>query len=381
MRISNEPFTERRGRRLPCRTREVDLVLRCARVHLTEEDRACVRRLAGEGVDWEAVYAWAESHGVLPLLHRSLKRIEPPGVPEAVSERLWKYAHSVSRINLTQAQELVRLLELFGDHGIVALPFKGVALASAVYGQLALRVSEDVDILIRESDFDRAERLLTGDAYRPYKPLEGLQKAAYRYLNRQFPFVRGRGEHALLVELHTDPAPLRMAPAKDVGALYRRARTTTLLGVDVPHLAPEDLLHLLCLHGGSKHQWEYLKWVCDVAETLRACPDLDSRTLVRRAREGGALRRLLLGLLLARDLLGAPLPHAALRQIKAGAGGGVEQLARHVQARRYTRADGSSSGLMSPFQYHFRTQDTPRARIRYVGYWLASLAGRRGLPA
>ncbi len=75
----------------------------------------------------------------------------------------------------------------------------------------------------------------------------------------------------------------------------------------VQGLAPEELLLLLCVHG-SKHAWEQLKWVCDVAELLGSHPDLDWERIFSHASTWGCRRLLYIGLALAQLVLDAPLP-------------------------------------------------------------------------
>jgi hypothetical protein len=72
-------------------------------------------------------------------------------------------------------------------------------------------------------------------------------------------------------------------------------------------LALEDQLIYLCAHG-TWHRWAKLKWIADVAGLLARSPALDGEALRRRAEDGGALRRVRLGMGLARELLGAPVP-------------------------------------------------------------------------
>ena len=47
-------------------------------------------------------------------------------------------------------------------------------------------------------------------------------------------------------------------------------------------LTPEDLLLILCVHGG-KHVWECLKWLVDVRELVDRFPQLDYDALIQRA--------------------------------------------------------------------------------------------------
>jgi hypothetical protein len=72
-------------------------------------------------------------------------------------------------------------------------------------------------------------------------------------------------------------------------------------------LAEEDLLLYLCAHG-AKHHWARLKWICDAAEVCRRATDLKWDRLVGRADRLDLDRVLFLGLRLAEQWLGAPVP-------------------------------------------------------------------------
>jgi hypothetical protein len=87
-------------------------------------------------------------------------------------------------------------------------------------------------------------------------------------------------------------------------------------------LLPEA--NLLCLSAhGAKHLWERLGWACDVAELLRAEPALDWAETLRQANANGLRRVVLSAGLLAKELLGAPLP------------GDIERAARRSFACRW----------------------------------------------
>ena len=72
-------------------------------------------------------------------------------------------------------------------------------------------------------------------------------------------------------------------------------------------LSREDLLLLLCFHGG-KHGWEKLIWLADVAELVVSHPHLDWEYVLDQSRRAGGLRMLLLGVVLANRLLGTSIP-------------------------------------------------------------------------
>jgi hypothetical protein len=98
--------------------------------------------------------------------------------------------------------------------------------------------------------------------------------------------------------------------------LWQRRTSIPLKDKTVQGLAPEDLLIILCVHG-SKHAWEQLKWVCDVAELLRAHDRLDWQQVFATASTWRCERMVLLGLSLAQQLLDAPLPVLASAHLSA----------------------------------------------------------------
>ena len=82
-------------------------------------------------------------------------------------------------------------------------------------------------------------------------------------------------------------------------------------GRDVPGLSPETLMLFLCVHG-AKHLWSRLQWLGDVARLARKQPDW--ACIWELANEAGCARPVLLGLLLAHELLEAPVPEEILER-------------------------------------------------------------------
>jgi hypothetical protein len=108
-----------------------------------------------------------------------------------------------------------------------------------------------------------------------------------------------------MVELHWKLVPRYLSFDLPFTILRERATTITLASKEIPTLCDEDALLVLCVHG-AKHLWGRLQWVCDIAEFIRAKPDLDRDALMNRARSLGAERIVCLGMNLAEELLGAP---------------------------------------------------------------------------
>jgi hypothetical protein len=273
------------------------------------------------------VLALARPHGLVPLLYRHVGTA-PNGVPEPVASRLRAAAEAAGRRNLRLAAELVALLDLLGRDGVPAVALKGPALAVRLYGDLALRPCRDLDLLLRPADVPRAVRLLADRGYAPEPPaLTPAQQRAF--VRSQCHVALGRGDGDI-VELHWDLAPPAFPAPLHPERLRTRLDTVTLGGSRVPTLAPDDLLLFLCAHG-AKHGWRRLAWLCDVGRFLAAHQELDWPALAARAQTAGAERLLLLALLLAAELLDAPVPAPLLARGRSSRP--VRALAAAVQRR------------------------------------------------
>ena len=142
-------------------------------------------------------------------------------------------------------------------------------------------------------------------------------------------------------------------------------------------MSPDDLLLVLCVHG-AKHQFEMLKWVCDVAECLRAQRDaIDWARLHERSAALHAGRMVGLGLGLAHELLGAPLPADVARRIRAD-----RLLASLVRERRETlfgESAGSSSSLPR-LVFYLRAKDGWRDQARFCATYARQFLQRLVTP-
>ena len=122
---------------------------------------------APASADWPAILDAARQQGVAPLLYDRLRGLIP-GPPEEISESLRQdyLKNAVRNTRLYQAfGELVRGL---ADRGIPVIALKGIHLAEAVYGNIALRPMGDLDLLVKPEDLDRAGTALGKLGYAPY---------------------------------------------------------------------------------------------------------------------------------------------------------------------------------------------------------------------
>jgi hypothetical protein len=357
------------------------LVLRCATTSLAQCARSEIEALLSRPLDWGRVLRLGRRHRVLSLLYLNLHRLASPAAPAAVlAELRGQFMKNAAR-NLQLSAELLRLLDPFEKNNTPMVPFKGVVLASFVYGDPALRDAGDIDLLVHRNDIVRAADLLCSLGHRPFYPtasaeetaflssLQGARRAAYLQYHGEHHLVREDG--LLNVDLHWQVTHRAISRGLETKALFSGLTPIELGGRTIRTFGPEHLLLVLC-DNGAKDGWARLDRVCDVAELLRRNPNLDWETVLTTARQIGAERMLLLGLSLANRLLDAPIPaeiHDRLREKPF-----VADLATTIAAQLLDQG-GPEASKISLSLLHLHLADSLRGRLRYCRMQLRSNVG------
>lgn len=285
------------------------LLLDCARAAPDLPERT--RALAETITDWNALADAAEYHGLAAILYRALERTCLSLVPEDVLARLRTDDRDSARRNLILTTQLLALLDAFQAEGIAVLPLKGPALAESLYPDPLLRPFSDLDILVRGQDVPAAVRALTREGYTLKPHLARLPLRTQMRLDFQLLFHHPRKAD---VDIQWETAPEDFPFRFDTSLLWRSRSSIQIAGQPVPILSGESLLLFLCVHG-AKHMWSRLQWLGDLARLVSS--PLDWALALSLAAEAKCERPLLLGLLLAHQMLDAPVPPAILQRARA----------------------------------------------------------------
>jgi hypothetical protein len=330
---------------------EKRLLCCCARTRLHPGVAEEIKLLVSQPLDWQFLLAEAAEHSITPLVEKNLSAAAADLVPaeHLAGLKAATRANTVRCLYLTA--ELNKLLADFASRGILAIPYKGPVVAQQVYGDIAIREFEDLDVILPQRDVPKAHEIMLAHGYKPKFPWILSSDAAASLVPGEYNY---RDEaRRLMVELHTE-ITLRHFPAvPDLDSFSQRLITISLAGRDSRTFAPEDALPILCIHG-SKDFWERLSWIADISELIQAYPRLDWGAVERRARDLKSEYMLWLGLTLARDLLDAPLP----REIEAHAksSNGVATIAKEVEARTLSRTPAPLDALG---RFRFRQKLVP----------------------
>ena len=338
---------------------EAELLLCCARARLEPEQADRIRRLAGDGIDWNALVEMGKVHAVAQMLYVHLRDACPDAVPGPVMDDLRAYFQGNAHQSLLLTGELLAILDLLDEHGIPAIPYKGPVLAASAYGNLALRQFGDLDLLVHPEDIPRAREVLLGSGYEAQVQMTASQERAY--LRRQGDVGLVRADGRVTVEIHSRMSPPYWSFPGDPAYWWCHLTTVSLGHRQVPSLAPEALLLFLCIHN-AKHSGERLIWTCDVAELIRSHQNLDWEQVLRDAAELRCKRILSLGLLLAADLLDAPLPPEVYRHASSDVV--ARQLAGQVHGVLFPE-ENDRRVILQRALFRLRTRERLADRVQY----------------
>jgi len=349
-----------------------ELLLCCARTNAAPHVVERLRDLSASEINWEYLFLLARRHAVVPLLYLQLERHASDLVPHDNLKQLKKHYLENAARNAVLTAELCRLITLFAEHGIEAIPYKGPVLALFAYDNLALRRFVDLDVIVRKPDVMKAREILSAEGYTPTKSLSLSQQELL--LRSQHNLQFSRDNRRLLIELHWEVAPHLFASTVSAETLWRNLSTINLNGTEVKTLSPDDLLFSLCVHG-SRHLWERLSWICDVAE-LTSRRSFNWTTLLERAARADNERMFLLGLFLAEKLLDAPLPDEVKQRCDADER--LKLLADNVVEHLFNGTTHVPATSREIFKYNIGVRKTLGARARYVVHMLRPTDGDLG---
>jgi hypothetical protein len=215
--------------------------------------------------------------------------------------------------------------------------------------------------LIHRQDWERTKNLLLAQGYVPWRSLTEAEEAAHLKTEHAYTFVRS--DRITKIDLHWRIAQEKYSFGLDPESLWNRLEQVSLGGKLVPTLRAEDLLIVLCVHG-SKHCWARLAWICDVAELVRAKPELNWHDIMRRSDALQIGRAVLLGLDLAGSLLDAPLPEPIVSAIRRDRY--VRWVSRLIQKRLFAR--WGKIGPLESAMLFFMTRERLQNRLPHLAY-------------
>jgi hypothetical protein len=288
-------------------------------------DAAC--ELLHGRLDWDYVLESSVRHGVAPLFSHGLAAIASSRrgariPPARVTAELRALTDASRRRNERLYGVLGDVVEVLEQHGVQALALKDIQLAVSTYPDRGLRPIGDVDLLIRRGDYAATARSLRVLGFEPLPSADVPYTLRYALAQH---FRRARDEVWIdvqwgIMQREWD-AIGEGRPRFDIAWMWSQATPQRIqaAGRRYSLLTPslEHMLFHLCDHLEG-HAYGELVLFCDVAELLqRHGAQIDWRAFVELARAARAASTCYHVLLLAQQLLDAPVPARVLASLES----------------------------------------------------------------
>ncbi len=256
-------------------------------------------------VSWDGILSYA-GRSLAPLILHGMGERGTAHAPQGVVEILRERRDRVAQAHILQVAVLRAAGGTLDAAGVPFIALKGAALGPQVYPDPVHRPMSDIDLWVAPDRIGDALGALAAHGFHD-SARSTLQLPADQ-VRIEWRLVRAGAP--LEVELHARLPSLEGLAWATFGGAWQAGRVVELAGMRTRVLSPEHQLTHVCLHLARRNGFTTgLSHLVDVARIAARWRDSwDWRRMVRDWRQERVAEWILLALVLARDLLGAPVP-------------------------------------------------------------------------
>lgn len=301
--------------------------------------------------DPSVVLARAERHGLGAVVQAVLERA---GVvlPSSLATELRHRALARELDHAARLAELRRIDAAFADAGLEGALLKGPLFAERFYEIPSGRATSDTDLLVRESDLERATRVLEGLGY---EPATGPEEERFRREHHHLHLAHA-ARPSLELHFHAYRGFGSVLPSEPL--IERRERFPTLERGALGVLAKPDELVYLAVHAAG-HRFVRLGWLYDIRLLAERMTESELELAAERARGWGYARILAFTVELVAETLGV----AERASRKVGRLGAARSRLVHAIVRE---PEAPLKRAATRFVYSLALCDTPASAARYA---------------
>ncbi len=244
---------------------------------------------SGQEVHWpadlsaEVFFQETAGQGMAPLLFRRISKQDCSDWPSDLLARLKETALRQAAAELLLEADLRALLQAFAEAGIQPLLLKGTALAYSLYSEPWLRPRCDTDLLIAESEREKAAAVLRQLGYAP------LLEEKTEYLSSQMSYSKAVQGMRFSYDLHWQISNTNRQFSRSFADehLFAAAVPVPALGEHARTLSKIDTLLYACFHraGHFSHSGDRLIWLHDIHLLCQSLTDEEAESFCAKAKQ------------------------------------------------------------------------------------------------
>lgn len=268
-----------------------------------------ILKILKDRVEWDEFINQAARNQIIPQMYKYLKFYKED-IPNSVWDRLHKLYLYNSASNLQKFILLKEILKAFNEKEIDLVPLKGLYLSEYLWGDFTRRTGADLDILIREEDWEKAKGALEELDYRLFskKYSPELIKRYVRHLG----FCRDNPKSYVEVHWNFFTAQTKRF---DMAKIWKRARKGSLFGYRILTLDSSDLLIYSAI-AIAIHGYLGLKFYQDLYEIFNKHKDeLNWNYIIGRVVKNRQRTRIYYSFFFSKKILDIPIPDRVLKAL------------------------------------------------------------------
>ncbi len=257
----------------------IALIVLCCRVHFKSSKLDDLKVfISVNEIDWTEFYTNCRKQKLRPIVYRILLKIE---LPEPIKKSLRNDLNRLTLQSFEQAKETERIIFICKENGINLIPYKGTAFSKQFFGNISMRESSDIDLIIAPDNLPKAIETLERDGYSPYQKeyYEWVRHENFIQLHKDFSFDKHEGSARIHhVELHYNIIS-KTTYLPDRSNSFHTNQTTDyqLFQKEVNCLLPVAHFRAVALHHMLMDNMGYLKTVVDFAQMKVQIEDLQNK--------------------------------------------------------------------------------------------------------
>jgi len=227
-----------------------------------DKQEKTIREALAAAPDWDEYLRLIDRHDVPVLSWAALNRVPGLAIPELIAQRLQKFSEACRIHSIRHSLVLTEILREFNRVGIPVMPFKGPFLSFALYGDVGIRRSFDLDVAVAKENLQSAMAGMESIGWK----LDSAQSTLSR---RQWNSFLENGHHVNFTHSMTGSC-LELhwrnywEASEAADARWLRSRPLAWNGCTIRTMSAADLTLYLCTHAGF-HLWSSAKWLGDLA--------------------------------------------------------------------------------------------------------------------